>query len=52
MPAIVRKRKSEWVVLAHKGKGARVLGRHPTRAAALRQQRAVNRRLRRRGKRG
>jgi len=50
MPAIVRRRGRAWVVLSHKGKGARVLGRHSTRKAALAQQRAVNRSLKKRGR--
>lgn len=45
MPAVVRKRGGQWVVLSHKGKGARVLGEHRSRVRALRQARAVNARL-------
>jgi len=48
MPAIVRKMRKGWVVLAHRGKGARLLGMHATEAQALAQQRAVNAALRRR----
>jgi len=51
MPAIVRKMKGGWVVLAHRGKGARLLGTHATQAQALAQQRAVNANLRKRKKR-
>jgi hypothetical protein len=51
MPAIVRKMRKGWVVLAHRGKGARLLGMHTTRGQALAQQRAVNANLRRRKKR-
>jgi len=50
MPAIVRKMKIGWVVLAHRGKGARLLETHATRGQALAQQRAVNASLRKRSK--
>ena len=51
MPAIVRKMKAGWVVLAHRGKGARLLGTHATQAQAVAQQRAVNANLRKRRRR-
>lgn len=50
MPAVVRKRGNRWVVLSHDGPGAQVLGRHKTKRAAGRQQRAVNRQLRKKGR--
>lgn len=51
MPAIVRKMRKGWVVLAHRGKRARLLGRHDTQAKAVAQQRAVNANLRKRRRR-
>ena len=50
MPAVIEKRGSKWVVLSHKGKGGRVLGTHPSRTAAVKQQQAVNAGLQRKGK--
>jgi len=52
MPAIIVKRGKVWLVVSHAGPGARTLGRHKTRKAALAQQRAVNMALRKRGKDG
>lgn len=45
MPAVIEKRGDEWIVRSHRG--GRILGHHRTRKAALKQQRAVNRRLNR-----
>lgn len=50
MPAIVKKMGKKYVVLSHKGRGARILGRHTTRPQAVAQRDAVNRSLRKRGK--
>jgi hypothetical protein len=49
MPAIVVKRGSKWVVLSHKGAGAKTLGTHPDKASAAAQQRAVNASLSKKG---
>lgn len=50
MPAIVVQRGSSWVVLSHRGKGAKKLGTHDTKKEAQAQVRAVNRSLSERGK--
>lgn len=46
MPIVIEKKGSKWVVLSHKG--GRVLGTHESRAAAERQQAAIN--MRKHGK--
>jgi hypothetical protein len=50
VPAVVRKRGDEWVVLSHEGEGAQVLGRFKDEARAKTQARAVNASLHAKGK--
>jgi hypothetical protein len=50
VPAIIREIDGKWVVKSHRGKGAKTLGTHTSRDKALKQQRAVNVSLHKKGK--